>query len=741
MSTPTTARKIARKKTEENANINEQPVKTSRKHKDAEVSAEVGNVVRSVVNGKTRKSKIEKTDDVNKQSMADTNGPVVNVKHTDKNVDDKNVDGKKSRKKPVKNVDETKTTDANSAAEVKTSGESEVKETVALPKVNVKKRVVVRKLVDRGIHIGAARVKQVLLQESLNPKEYKVQQLILEAENKLVYSKPTEANAQPVPINNGKPTEMSMIGVEINQMIEESSVYTVEQLKTRHSSGVKNFYIRELENDIKVLKSNFNLTAFNAKFKELADDLKTVMNRAEQQHEANIMHAYEREHVDNYDETKRETYVNAKKDAKKAIDDANASLEEKAANDKANAVELRKGLKTFNEHEFNLKFDPKFYDGVNAFKQEHDKFIIGKVYESKSGLTAKGTVDGKKTGVKLVASNKQPVAMSAWRRANSLVCKLYTRLSGNTRNLVACFLDYLVEQFALNGLHNALLDGEKKVSLEATLRRSDGYLKRTPLYRFAMTFNHFDAANKYLADKVNMDKAKKAAAALAKAQAKLAAHEAKVEASRQAVDGDKDNDKHDAKSVDKSATDKHDAKSVKSDEFRLEYPKSTYEYSFDGYVGTICNNTLVKFANSAKPEDKEKLMQMSINKEVKQFCANLVYEAIVRIGDSLRDTVESRAKTISDAMVKNAIRQIHIMTGSQCDAFDKHQAVAMVKFNEIRKSRRDERKAERDAAAKSTTNEKSTEKSSDKPKKTKKATTASATTTTTSNEEDPNYTD
>ena len=205
------------------------------------------------------------------------------------------------------------------------------------------------------------------------------------------------------------------------------------------------------------------------------------------------------------------------------------------------------------------------------------------------------------------------------------------------------------------------------------MHKSDGLAMRTPLYGFVSTFTHFNAATKYISDKVSIHAAKKAAQLLARAQAKANAQ---------------------SNNENKSTADELDSK--------VDYPKSKHEHNFDGYVSTICNNALIKFANKAKPEDAEKLMQMSIDREVKHFCSNIVYEAIIRIGNSLRDIIgNGKVKTISDTMVRNTIRQMHVMTGVSYDAFNTHTTQAMAKFNEIRVSRRAERKAERN-----TTNDK-----------------------------------
>ena len=123
------------------------------------------------------------------------------------------------------------------------------------------------------------------------------------------------------------------------------------------------------------------------------------------------------------------------------------------------------------------------------------------------------------------------------------------------------------------------------------------------------------------------------------------------------------------------------------------YPAPKQLYSFDGYINTICNNVKIHMAEAASESDKERILGISVGREFKMFCSNIVYEAILRIGDSLREIVEcGKVRTISDKMVNDVLRQIHTMSGVSFETVRTKMDDSMRKFKELRLKKADEKK-------------------------------------------------
>ena len=614
---------------------------------------------------------------------------------------EKNTDGKDNLTEQAKEVSEKKNAEKMSTskhteakntetknAESKQAG-AEAKQTGDAPKSA--RKLLPKKLDERGIHIGAARVKQVILEECINPREYRVQRLITAAENKPITPKPTKTNPAPLAVQNGKHTELNMIVAELEQVIHESTQYTTEQLKVRHNTGVKNYYINELENATKACGAAFNISAFNSQFTELAQDFKRIMEAAEVSHSNSLKNSYEADYLKNLSESDGERYNKEYTEAKKNVAKHNKDVEAKAKTlDASKRQEVLKELKTFDEKAFNLHFNPDFYKGFDVFKVNNDKSIVGKTYESKT--------------------HTNTIPLSPWARADRLIGKLCSRISGNTRNIVACFLDRLVEQLATNGLHNALKHGKHTLLLEHAVERSDGYLTRAPLYRFVSTFNHYEQILKYIEDKAaaKMQHAQAIQDAKLKAKADHQRINQELKAAKNAADKNTV-DKGETKGVEvKTVDDK--VKSDENSESKVvsmpDYPKMKQLYSFDGYINTICNNVKFRLAETTTTDaDKEKIHGVSVGREFKQFCSFIVYEAILRIGESLRKTVEhGKVKTISDKMVTDVLQQIHTLSGVSYDTVNQRMVSAMSKFKELRAKKADERKkaAEKTGAAAST---------------------------------------
>ena len=123
------------------------------------------------------------------------------------------------------------------------------------------------------------------------------------------------------------------------------------------------------------------------------------------------------------------------------------------------ALEKKQAIKdkTYRAREFNENFDSKFYSGYTEFEKE-----------------------------KVAELDK----VSEWRTAIGLISKSRYRLASTTRFVLACFLDRVVEQYAVNAVHNCVTEGKKKsLSVRYALEKTDGFEKRVTLSRFVDTLD------------------------------------------------------------------------------------------------------------------------------------------------------------------------------------------------------------------------------------------------------------
>lgn len=401
-----------------------------------------------------------------------------------------------------------------------------------------------------GLGIGPARVKKVLTMEALNPREAMVRRALLKAENRPVKPKPTKEVPNPA-------------------LPDQGPQVSIEKL------------------DPAVL---------------------AVVREAEKAHADSLMEDYEREVVKKYDETKRDSYLAARKEA--------------SAKD------------NFNLHTFNLSQDKKFYDGFAAYCQENDSYL----------LTRK--VKDEETGEEWDKYNQ-------WTRATALVNKLCTRLSQETRNILAGYLDNLVIQYARNGLHNCLKDNRSIVQLHHALTVSEGFTDRVPLDAFARTLDNYQLALSW------------------------------VEACRET----------------REEVRQHKAKGHEVEAELPAYPDPEYNEDFDGYVVDLCRSVRIRMAEEQTvAANKQKYLDASISSDFKRFCSFIIYEAILRVGAILKAEVAlNNVKTVSEKLMYHALHQIHNACGIDFEPVRHDLETRLEKFGKWREERRDARKAKHNA--------------------------------------------
>ena len=306
-------------------------------------------------------------------------------------------------------------------------------------------------------------------------------------------------------------------------------------------------------------------------------DAETVakIKEAEDAHDQSLRSSYERFVVESYSEERKKLYTKKRKEYK----DSNGQ---------------------FNAAEFNKSFDKHFYSGFGKYVEEHDSYVVGKEFPN-------------------VKNGKHREPYNEWTRAAALVNKLTVRLSGNTRNIIACFIDRLVEQLAYNALFNSILEKRRILQLHHAVYVTSGYSSRVPLSSFIETLHNYKKIVQWLTECQSVKEQNKVLKANEEEQLP-----------------------------------------------RPAYPIDEYLYDFSGYVGEVCRTVRIACAESSPEAEKERYLGANVSYEFKRFCSDLINETIARIGASLKHTVEREGvKTISDSMVYYTMEQLHSMCG--CD--------------------------------------------------------------------------
>ncbi len=337
-----------------------------------------------------------------------------------------------------------------------------------------------------------------------------------------------------------------------------------------------------------------------------------VVREAEKAHHAALMDEYEREELKKLTEAQREAYTELRKEAAKKDN--------------------------FNLHDFNLSQNKNFYAGFSAFCEANDSYQLGRKFTDDDG--------------------KEYEKYNQWTRATALINKLCTRLSSETRNILAGYLDNLVIQFAQNGLFNCLKEGRSIVQLRHALTPSEGFEERASLDPFARTLTNYQLALTWLD----------------------ACRETREEARQ------------------------HKAKGHQVETVLPSYPDPEYDEDFDGYVVDICRSVRIHMAEEQKvAAEKQKYLDASISSDFKRFCSFVIYESILRVGAVLKAEVAlNNVKTVSEKLMYHALHQIHNSCGISFESFQKDLVERLARFSAWREARRKDRKdnkEKRDAAA------------------------------------------
>lgn len=358
-----------------------------------------------------------------------------------------------------------------------------------------------------------------------------------------------------------------------------------------------------------------------------------VIRAAERVHLASLNEDYEKYVVSKvYDETKHTAYNEARKAAMKAAATAD---------------------KEFNLREFNTSFDANFYKGFDAYCAENDSYLLSN--------KAKKSSKAAKAGDSEEASDKP--RYNQWSRARALVNRMCTRLSSGVRDVLACFLDNFVVQYARNGIINCVEAGNSNLSLEHALLDNGSLEERVPLDAFARTFENYRYAQIWLEERRRVKEE------IAAARKRLRANPEEGEI----------NIKH------------------------PEYPHRDYDEKFDGYVVEICRSVRMQLADEQKlASDKNAYHNIKISEHFKSFCSYIIHEAIQRIGAHLKEVVALKeVKTVNSALMYYTLRQVCNICGIDFKPIKEDMETRLAKFHkwhEEHKRTKADKKATADAA-------------------------------------------
>ena len=351
-------------------------------------------------------------------------------------------------------------------------------------------------------------------------------------------------------------------------------------------------------------------------FADLPDNVQQVVKEAEAAYRSSLREDYEEEFVkalkSNPDAYAK--YEKARTAAKKAFDSSHQlSAEDKILN---SLLPNRHVTEKFDVEAFNKSYNPYFYDGFDAFCAQKDNYQVGKEYVNKKNQTIK---------------------YSEWSRAAALVNKTTIRLSSHTHCIIACFLDRIVEQYAMNGIRNCLRQGCRTVSITHALSEGEEFNDTCYMRSFVESVPHHNKALAW----VNQ-------CAEIKAKHKQ--------------------DRKEAREKESDETKEAETKNVETKEVEVKKPDlpaypHPYDdkYSFASYVIDICRYVRKQLADKETNADrKELILTTNISGDFKAFCSNILYETIVCIGKNLKNLVDfCGVKTISDEMVYHTLKQLH----------------------------------------------------------------------------------
>jgi hypothetical protein len=306
--------------------------------------------------------------------------------------------------------------------------------------------------------------------------------------------------------------------------------------------------------------------------------------------------------------------------------------------------QARKSNAEFKTFDFNARFDPSYRESYKKYKtqtvedscrsdyerhvlEQMDKDTTRKQYKEarKQARAEQGeNFDLHKFNLSydknfyagLPAFRKRN---NEWAEASELVSKTMVRVSVKTRYELAAFLDQIVVQYVMNGINNCLAENKRIVQLRHALSRGQDFDEVVPLDRFVRSLDCYQQAVSWVEE----------------------------------IQGAREKYKQDKKR-DPSAT---------MSEPEYPTPSTRHEYTFDGYILDICRSVRMRMAERY-PERRDTYLMLSNAKAFKSFCSNIVYETILRVGNTIKRKVEEgKTKTVSGGLVRSVVGDLHTLCG------------------------------------------------------------------------------
>ena len=339
-----------------------------------------------------------------------------------------------------------------------------------------------------------------------------------------------------------------------------------------------------------------------------------VVRAAERAHHQSLTSDYEHHVVSELSEADKKVYNDARKDAAKA--------------------------ENFDLHAFNVSQNKKFYAGFDAWCKENDSYALGRVVKDKKGVERE--------------------RFNQWSRAMALVNKSCLRLSSGVRDILACYLDSLVVQYARNGIVNCVAEEHSNLQLRHALTPSDGFDERVPMDAFARTLDGYQLALNWIESC---------------RQTREEIRETRKRIKKGEIEGD---------TVSAELPD---------------YPDPEYDENFEGYVVEICRSVRMQMAESQKTAvDKAKYHNIKVSENFKRFCSIIIYESILRIGAHLKAVVELKdVKTVNEDIMYHTLQQVSNLCGIPFETIRQDLKTRLEKFRVWCAERRAARKAKKDA--------------------------------------------
>jgi hypothetical protein len=339
-----------------------------------------------------------------------------------------------------------------------------------------------------------------------------------------------------------------------------------------------------------------------------------VILAAERAHMQSLTSEYEHHVLSEMSEEKRKAYNDARREAAKA--------------------------ENFDLHAFNISQDKKFYAGFEAWCKENDSYALGRVVKDKNGVERE--------------------RFNQWSRAMALVNKSCLRLSSGVRDILACYLDNLVIQYAKNGIVNCINEDHSNLQLRHALTKSEGFDERVPMDAFARTLDGYQLALNWI------ESCRKTREEIREARKLVKSGE--MESNRVSVE-------------------------------LPQYPDPGYNENFEGYVVEICRSVRMQMAEAQKTAaDKAKYYNIKISENFKRFCSIIIYEAILRIGAHLKAVVELKdVKTVNEDIMYHTLQQVSNLCGIPFEPIRQDLKTRLEKFRAWCVERRANRKAKKDS--------------------------------------------